>query len=110
MGTTVFRIGIELIFRRCWNLITPSRSRRGSPPNVGCAACLRPWTRWREPTPEVTATPEIPAIAAPGPGGGRKREVEGCKWHKECDDNSFEGARQRDGYTFCPDYCRKWAC
>jgi hypothetical protein len=23
MGTTVFRIRIELIFRRCWNLITP---------------------------------------------------------------------------------------
>jgi hypothetical protein len=29
MGTTVFRIRIELIFRRCWNLITPSRSCRG---------------------------------------------------------------------------------
>ena len=28
MGTTVFRIRIELIFRRCWNLITPSRSLR----------------------------------------------------------------------------------
>jgi hypothetical protein len=26
MGTTVFRIRIELIFRRCWNLVTPSRS------------------------------------------------------------------------------------
>jgi hypothetical protein len=26
MGTTVFRIRIELIFRRCCNLITPSRS------------------------------------------------------------------------------------
>jgi hypothetical protein len=26
MGTTVFRIRIELIFRWCWNLITPSRS------------------------------------------------------------------------------------
>jgi hypothetical protein len=23
MGTSVFRIRIELIFRRCWNLITP---------------------------------------------------------------------------------------
>ena len=40
MGTTVFRIRIELIFRRCWNLITPSRSCRGSPPNVGRAAYL----------------------------------------------------------------------
>jgi hypothetical protein len=29
MGTTVFRIRIELIFRRCWNLVTPSRSCRG---------------------------------------------------------------------------------
>jgi hypothetical protein len=28
VGTTVFRIRIELIFRRCWNLITPSRSCR----------------------------------------------------------------------------------
>jgi hypothetical protein len=26
MGTSVFRIRIELIFRRCWNLITPLRS------------------------------------------------------------------------------------
>ena len=26
MGTSVFRIRIELIFRRCWNLITPWRS------------------------------------------------------------------------------------
>jgi hypothetical protein len=32
MGTSVFRIRIELIFRRCWNLITPwgrSAQRRG---------------------------------------------------------------------------------
>jgi hypothetical protein len=29
VGTTVFRIRIELIFRRCWNLVTPSRSCRG---------------------------------------------------------------------------------
>src|ERR1700677_2567876 len=29
MGTTVFRIRIELIFRRCGNLVTPSRSCRG---------------------------------------------------------------------------------
>ena len=28
-GTTVFRIRIELIFRRCWNLVTPSRGRVG---------------------------------------------------------------------------------
>ena len=26
-GTTVFRIRIELIFRRCWNLITPWPAR-----------------------------------------------------------------------------------
>jgi hypothetical protein len=26
MGTTVFRIRIELIFPRCWNLVTLSRS------------------------------------------------------------------------------------
>jgi hypothetical protein len=29
VGTTVFRIRIDLIFRRCWNLVTPSRSCRG---------------------------------------------------------------------------------
>ena len=29
MGTTVFRIRIELIFRRCWNPVTLSRSCRG---------------------------------------------------------------------------------
>jgi hypothetical protein len=29
MGATVFRIRIELIFGRCGNLITPSRSCRG---------------------------------------------------------------------------------
>jgi hypothetical protein len=30
MGTTVFRIRIEVIFRRCWNLITP-HGRAGGP-------------------------------------------------------------------------------
>ena len=40
MGTTVFRIRIELILRRCWNLITPLRPCRGSPPNVGRAVYL----------------------------------------------------------------------
>jgi hypothetical protein len=35
MGITVFRIRIELIFRRCGNLITPSRSGRALRPNVG---------------------------------------------------------------------------
>ena len=49
MGTTVFRIRIELIFRQCWILITPSRSCRGSPLNVGRAAYLWPRTRWRQP-------------------------------------------------------------
>jgi hypothetical protein len=38
MGITVFRIRIELIFRRWWNLITPSRSCRGSPPMLGAEA------------------------------------------------------------------------
>src|SRR5258708_23142344 len=37
MGTTVFRIRIELIFRRCWNLITPSRSCREL--SAQCQAC-----------------------------------------------------------------------
>src|SRR5882757_2341161 len=41
MGTTVFRIRMELIFRRCWNLVTPSRSCRGSAPNVGRAMYLK---------------------------------------------------------------------
>jgi hypothetical protein len=34
MGASVFRIRIELIFRRCWNLVTPSRSA-GPPPTSG---------------------------------------------------------------------------
>ena len=29
MGTTVFRIRMELIFHRCCNLVTPSRSCSG---------------------------------------------------------------------------------
>ena len=33
MGTSVFRIRTELIFRRCWNLITPWRSA-GAPPSM----------------------------------------------------------------------------
>jgi hypothetical protein len=37
MGTTVFRIRIELIFRRRCNLITPSRSCRGL--SVRCRGC-----------------------------------------------------------------------
>ena len=49
VGTTVFRIRIELIFRRCWNLVTPSRSFSGFPPNIGRAAYLRLRTYWREP-------------------------------------------------------------
>ncbi len=39
MGTSVFQIRIELIFRRCWNLIT-YHGGRGSPANVGRAANL----------------------------------------------------------------------
>jgi hypothetical protein len=35
VGTTVFRIRIELIFRRCWNLVTPSRSFRALRPIWG---------------------------------------------------------------------------
>jgi hypothetical protein len=38
MGTTVFRIRVELIFHRCGNLITPSQSCGGSPPDVGAEA------------------------------------------------------------------------
>ena len=41
MGTSVFRIRIELIFRRCWNLITPCGDPQGSPANVG--ACRESW-------------------------------------------------------------------
>ena len=37
MGTTVFRIRVELIFRRCWNLITPSAVVQGFP--AQCRAC-----------------------------------------------------------------------
>jgi hypothetical protein len=48
MGATVSRIRIELIFRRCWNLITPSRPCRGSLPNVGRAAYLQATGRRRD--------------------------------------------------------------
>jgi hypothetical protein len=46
MGTTVFRIRIELIFRRCWNLVTPSRSCRGRS-SQGRPRISGPRTRWR---------------------------------------------------------------
>jgi hypothetical protein len=33
VGASVFRIRIEMILRRCWNLVTPSRSATsGDPP------------------------------------------------------------------------------
>ena len=32
MGRSVFRIRVELIFRRCWNLITPWQS--AAPPRM----------------------------------------------------------------------------
>jgi hypothetical protein len=35
MGTSVLQTRIELIFRRCWNLITPWRSAGASPPSWG---------------------------------------------------------------------------
>jgi hypothetical protein len=35
MGATVSRIRIELIFRRCWNLVTPSPALQGASPDVG---------------------------------------------------------------------------
>ena len=38
MGTSVFQIRIELIFRRCWNLITPCGYPQGLPANVGRTA------------------------------------------------------------------------
>jgi hypothetical protein len=49
MGTSVLQIRIELIFRRCWNLITPWRSARGFPANVGRVANLGPRIHRREP-------------------------------------------------------------
>jgi hypothetical protein len=38
MGTSVFRIRIELIFRLCWKLITPCGDPQRPPANVGRAA------------------------------------------------------------------------
>jgi hypothetical protein len=47
VGTTVFRIRIELIFRRCCNLVTPSRSCSGLSAQCRRAAYPRLRTRWR---------------------------------------------------------------
>ena len=49
MGTSVFRIRIELIFRRCWNLITPCGYPQGPPPmSAGTnAGARKPWPRFR---------------------------------------------------------------
>jgi hypothetical protein len=44
MGTTVFRIRIELIFRRCCNMITSSRSCRGLFDAVGIYDALQSLT------------------------------------------------------------------
>ena len=50
MGTSVFRIRIELIFRRCWNLITPCGYPQGLPPLMsGGPRILGRGFRWREP-------------------------------------------------------------
>ena len=58
MGTTVFRIRMEVIFRRCWNLVTPSRSCRGSAPNVGRATYLKA----SDPLARAAGTPDSPQI------------------------------------------------
>src|SRR5882757_11357165 len=42
-GTSVFRIRIEKIFRRCWNLITPWRSTGAPLPTSGLSRHLWPW-------------------------------------------------------------------
>ena len=44
-GTSVLRIRIELIFRRCWNPITPWRSAGGLTANVrhGARIGYDPW-------------------------------------------------------------------
>ena len=53
MGATVSRIRIELIFRRCWNLITPcgQHSTAGETARAPCAGAERPATAPREPNP-----------------------------------------------------------
>jgi 6-phosphofructokinase len=50
MGTTVFRIRIELIFRRCWNLITLSVVQAASRAQVRALFCEYP------PKPSAAAT------------------------------------------------------
>jgi hypothetical protein len=42
MGTTVFRIRIDLIFRRCCNLVTPSRFRWAKRAGLGPALYASP--------------------------------------------------------------------
>jgi hypothetical protein len=49
MGASVFRIRIALIFRRCWNLITPCDDPQVLPPPMsGVPRILGRGFRWRE--------------------------------------------------------------
>ena len=82
MGTSVFRIRIELIFRRCWNLITPWRSAGAPAPMSGvCRVFLatdslaRPagtWNRKVNPHRQPSKSPAkafAPAFTAQSAGG-----------------------------------------
>jgi hypothetical protein len=69
MGTSVFRIRIELIFRRCWNLITPLRSAAAAL----CAAVTQKRGR-RAPAP---IAPEAQPAKTGGTAGGWKQ---GLSW------------------------------
>jgi hypothetical protein len=74
MGTSVFRIRIELIFCRCWNLITPWGGQHSAAENqrrLPCDGSDRPSLRGPPTKPAPAAFLEILSHKIAGPQGVR---------------------------------------
>jgi hypothetical protein len=72
-GATVFRIRIELIFRRCWNLITPLRAAQRRGESESAAPALAQIGRHMtagKPDP-ARVSPAGPAIGLSSSGSGQ---------------------------------------
>jgi hypothetical protein len=82
IGSNVLRIRIDLIFHRCWNLITPWRSAR-IPAN---AAYLGPRIRSREPPAHLAGLNANRTSGLPGEQAGHSAALSA---HERC-----EGERQ----------------